>query len=296
MVPEPGEPFAAEREVAVAAARAAGALIRSGFADGYGVRAKGEDGDVVTDLDVRAERLVVERIRERFPHDRILAEEAGLIDGTAPRTWLVDPLDGTSNVAVGLPAYVVGIAVCVADDPVVGVVHEPVTDRTWTAVRGAGAHGPRGRITVRDRPPHRAGPMLGWTQGHGVGRDDPVVHALRSGLERASRRLFQLWAPLLTWAMLARGDLDGFVGYRAEGIDLPAGLLLAQEAGLEVRTLDGGAFRGTATGPDTARSFVAGQPRDMPYLLELVKALTRRRPARPSSPSARTPPAPRPSP
>jgi myo-inositol-1(or 4)-monophosphatase len=266
-----GEPFAQERELAVAAARDAGAVIRAGFAGGYRVRAKGGDGDVVTDLDMAAEALVVERIRERFPDDRILAEEAGLLDGTGPRTWLVDPLDGTGNVAVGLPAYVVGIALCVADAPVVGVVHEPVTGRTWTAVRGRGTYGPHGRVTVAPRPMHGNGPLLGWTQGRGVARRDPAVRALREGLECGSRRLLQLWAPLLTWAMLARGDIDGFVGYRAEGVDLPAGLLLALEAGYEVRALDGGAFHGTATGPETARSFVAGRPGDMPYLLELVK-------------------------
>ncbi len=187
----------------------------------------------------------------------------------------MDPLDGSNNVVIGLPAYAVGIALCVDGAAVVAVVHDPVTDRTWTASAGGGAHGPSGRLTGPARPLPAAGPLLAWTQGHSVDRGDPVARALKDALQVRCRRLLQLWAPLLAWAMLARGDIDGFVGYRAEGIDLPAGALLATEAGLAIRALDGGAFHGGATGPDTDRSFVAGRPADIPRLLELVT----RRPA-----------------
>ncbi|WP_327318166.1 inositol monophosphatase family protein [Streptomyces sp. NBC_01235] len=264
--------FTAECRTAVAAAEAAGALLRSRFPDGFAARPKGELGDVVTDLDLLAEGLVVDRIRADFPHDRILAEEAGdaaVGDGGA-RTWLVDPLDGSNNVVIGLPVYVVGIALCVDGAPVVGVVHDPVTGRTWSARHGGGAHGPSGRLTPAPRPPSPAGPLLAWTQGHSVRRDDPAVRALRHTLELRSRRLLQLWAPLLAWAMLARGDIDGFVGYRAEAIDLPAGALLAREAGVVLRHLDGRDFTGGFTGPDTERSFVAGRPEVLPALLDLV--------------------------
>lgn len=270
-------PFAAEQQLAVATAREAGALVRSHFQDDYGIQPKGERGDVVTDLDLLAERLVVQRIREGFPHDRILAEESGILDGDggepAPgprRMWLVDPLDGSNNVVIGLPAYVVGIALCVDDQPVVGAIHDPVTDRTWSALTGCGAYGPHGRMTGPAGPLAASGPLLAWTQGHAVARDDPAARSLKSALEVRSRRLLQLWAPLLTWSMLARGAIDGFIGYRAEAIDFPAGALLAAEAGLEIRSLDGGAFRGTIAGPDTDRSFVAGRPEDIPYLLDLV--------------------------
>src|SRR5436309_7146522 len=105
--PCPPGPFVSEQNLAAAAAREAGALLRSRFQGDYGIRPKGDRGDVVTDLDLQAERLVVHRIRERFPGDRILAEEAGLLpprDGRPTRrTWLVDPLDGSNNVVIGLP-------------------------------------------------------------------------------------------------------------------------------------------------------------------------------------------------
>ncbi|AUY53036.1 inositol monophosphatase [Streptomyces sp. CB01881] len=269
--------FEAECQAAVDIAEEAGGLLRSRFRRAFRIHPKGEDGDVVTELDLLAEELVTRRLAERFPSDRIVAEEGG---GTGPgagggggpsgRTWLVDPLDGSNNVVVGLPVYVVGIALCVGDEPVLGVVHDPVTGRTWRAVRGGGAFGPRGRLRRPSGPPAPAGPVLAWTQGHGVPAGDPVCRALKEGLEAGSRRLLQLWAPLLTWSMLARGDIDGFVGYRAEEIDLPAGCLLAAEAGLEIRRLDGGRFSGRIGQPDTARSFVAGRPEVLPHLLDLV--------------------------
>jgi myo-inositol-1(or 4)-monophosphatase len=282
--PDPPAGFAAEHRTAVAAAEEAGALLRSRVPDGFAARPKGALGDVVTDLDLAAERLVVARIRERFPHDRILAEESGEHPGDGDgggRTWLVDPLDGSNNVVIGLPVYGVGVALCVDDAPVVGVVHDPVTGRTWSALLGGGAPGPRGRLAgAAARPLPPAGPLLAWTQGHAVRRDDPAARALRHTLELRSRRLLQLWAPLLAWAMLARGDIDGFVGYRAEAIDLPAGALLAREAGAAVRHLDGREFGGGFTGPDTERSFVAGRPEILPYLLDLVAA-TAAAPVRP---------------
>ncbi|MFI7503000.1 inositol monophosphatase family protein [Streptomyces sp. NPDC049687] len=272
----PNPDFTPECRTAVAAAEAAGALLRSRFPDGFAARPKGDRGDVVTDLDLLAERLVVDRIRADFPHDRILAEETGdAAPGDAgARTWLVDPLDGSNNVVIGLPVYVVGIALCDEALPVVGVVHDPVTGRTWSARHGAGAHGPAGRLTPAPRPVSPSGPLLAWTQGHAVARDDPMARALRHTLELRSRRLLQLWAPLVAWAMLARGDIDGFVGYRAEAIDLPAGALLAREAGAALRHLDGRAFTPTFTGPDTDRSFVAARPEVLPALLDLVATAT----------------------
>lgn len=272
-------PYADEQKAAVEAAEEAGALLRGGFAEAHTVRRKGDGGDVVTDLDLAAERVVLDRLRARFPQDRIVSEEAGLLEAAdgrggpgGDRTWLVDPLDGSNNVAIGLTAYAVGIALCVDGSPVVGVVHEPVTGRTWHAALGRGAwcggtrlHGPSGELP-------RSGPVLAWTQGHTVSRGDPHALALRGTLELHGRRVLQLWAPLLGWTMLASGTVDGYVGYRAEAVDFPAGALLASEAGVEFRTLTGGPFHVGFEGPDTARCFVASRGEVLPHLLELASA------------------------
>lgn len=264
------------RSVAVRAAEAAGALLREAATKDLNVRTKDASGDVVTELDLAAERVIVEHIRDAFPRHRIIAEESGLLDADdSSWAWLVDPLDGTNNVAIGLNAFVVGIALCENTVPVLGVVHDPVAGRTWSAVRGRGARGPGGTTVC---PPYQrasCGPVLAWTQGHSVGRTDDTARAMRMVLESGARRVLQLWAPLLSWVMLARGDIDGFVGYRPEAVDLPAGSLIAQEAGIMVCGLDGSIFDDRIDVPEKDRSFVAGRPEAILDLLALVRTAQR---------------------
>ncbi|MGH3392482.1 MAG: inositol monophosphatase family protein [Actinomadura sp.] len=267
-VPELG----AARRIAVEAAEAAGALLRAGANGPFEVRGKGTDGDVVTDLDLAAERLILDRILAAYPDHQVIAEESGVV-GAAPHrcVWLVDPLDGTNNVAIGLPVYAVGIALCVDGLPVLGVVHDPVTGRTWSAPRDGG------RRAERRRAPDR--PRLAWIQGHGVGPYDPTARALMMVLETRAHRVLQLWAPLLAWVMLADGHIDGIVGYRTELVDLPAGALIALEAGLSMRGLDGGPFDHRIDLPARDRSFVAGPSEFIGPLLEMVSIAGRIKPS-----------------
>jgi myo-inositol-1(or 4)-monophosphatase len=264
--------------VAVDAAEAAGELIRVGLGGELGTRAKDATGDLITDLDLAAESLIVTRIQRAFPDHRILAEEAGLLVAESDVDddswcWLVDPLDGTNNVAIGLHACAVGIALCHNGLPVLGVVRDPIAGQTWSAVLDKGAFGPGGLVRC---PPYRqreAGPVLAWVQGYGVRPDDETARALRIVLEQGSRRLIQMWAPLLCWVMLARGDIDGFVGYRAGFVDLPAGLLLAREAGVAIRDFDGRPLDDRADLASLAGvDFVAGHPEVIADLLVMVKA------------------------
>lgn len=266
------------RDIAVEAAEAAGALLREAGRGPLGVSPKGVNGDVVTALDLAAEALILDRLRAAFPGHQVVAEEAGVLGAPAACVWLVDPLDGTNNLAVGLSDYVVGIALAVEQVPVLGVVHDPVRGQTFSAVTGRGAHGPTGVALCPAHRPAPHGPLLAWTQGHGVRSDDGTARALKLVMESTARRVFQLWAPLLSWVMLARGDIDGFVGYHAEAVDLPAGLLIAQEAGVAVCGLDGAPFDPRIGKSSAERCFVAGHPANIARLTELVAAAERLRP------------------
>ena len=266
--------IATAHQVAVEAAEAAGAKLLEGVAGEVAVHAKAWGTDWVTSLEPSAERLIIERIRRDFPAHWIVAEEAGALEGTDQgHVWVVDPLDGSSNVAIGLHTYVVGIALCEQGVPLLGVVHDPTVGRTWSAIRGRGTHG----LT---RAPNRqaCGRTIAWTQGHRVDRDDPTARSLRLVLESRVRRVLQLWAPLVCWVMLASGTIDGFVGYCAEPWEMPAGTILAREEGVEIRNLDGSAFdehAGAGIGP---RSFVAARPEMIDELLELARRAEAMRP------------------
>jgi myo-inositol-1(or 4)-monophosphatase len=116
--------------------------------------------------------------------------------------------------------------------------------------------------------------VLAWTQGHGVDRGDATARALRLVLESTARRVLQLWAPLLSWVMLARGDIDGIIGYRAEAVDLPAGALIAMEAGIAMCGFDGQPFNEAIGLGVQDRSFVAGHPGNIGRLTRLVDTAT----------------------
>src|SRR6266545_4099611 len=184
--------IALAHQVAVDAAEDAGALLRRGVAEGIAGFAKGNRGDVWTSLEPVLERCIVDRIRRDFPSHRIIAEEAGVLEGTDDsHVWVVDPLDGTNNAVLGLHDYVVGIALCERGVPVVGVVCDPIAGQTWHAVRDQGLLGP----TATDRPA-ACGLMVAWTQGHEVDRDDPAARSLLLVLESRAHRVLPLWAPL----------------------------------------------------------------------------------------------------
>jgi myo-inositol-1(or 4)-monophosphatase len=262
------------RLVAIEAAEAAGAVLRRRVWRPGPVRAKGE-GDVVTELDTIAQGIIIARLRIAFPGHRIVSEEAPASGGDSAYTWVVDPLDGTNNVVIGLAAFCVGIALCETAVPVVSVVHEPMAERTWSAIRGQGAWSSRTRRLRRRVRPAGRRPLLAWTQGYAVGPDDRTAGALRLLLDHGSHRVLQLWAPLLCWVMLARGDIDGLVGYRIGEIDLHAGALIAAETGIGIRALTGNAYEDRLTGSAETRSLVAGPPNMMSRLLALSPAADR---------------------
>src|SRR5438067_8297425 len=145
---EEGEPRTGEvREVALQAAQAAGEILRSGFGKVKHLRFKGEV-DLVTEVDERSEAAVVDVIRRRFPDHRILAEE-GSAGGSDPRhRWIVDPLDGTTNYAHGLPFFCVSIAYEQAGRVEVGAIYDPLRDEMFLAQRGRGVSLNGRRLTV----------------------------------------------------------------------------------------------------------------------------------------------------
>jgi myo-inositol-1(or 4)-monophosphatase len=258
------------RRAAVEAAEAAGRLVSGSLGGAFTVEPKGTAGDVVTSLDKEAEKLITGRLRLAFPSHEIVSEESGaLCEHGSPWTWLVDPLDGSNNLVVGLPIVAIGLTLCHDARPVVGVIHEPLVGRTWSAELGAGAW------QGADKPLHRQPgnaqhPVVVWTQGYGVTSKDLTATALRLGLAGYARRVLELWAPLCGWAMLARGDVEAIVGYRIGELDLHGGALIASMTGIEIRDFDGRPFDSRFYGLAESRSLVAASPERMPEVLELV--------------------------
>jgi myo-inositol-1(or 4)-monophosphatase len=126
------------RSTAIEAARAAGAIQLRNLGSVQQIRYKGEI-DLVTEVDLQAERAIVDLIRLRFPRHRVLAEE-GSVGGDDPEfRWIVDPLDGTTNYSHGFPFFCVSIGLEVGNRIGLGVIYDPVRDELFEAQVGKGA-------------------------------------------------------------------------------------------------------------------------------------------------------------
>ena len=119
--------------------RRAGALLLQHFGGNITIQRKGTVSDIVTAADLASERLVTDLIRSRHPDHNLLGEECGLQHRDSAFTWVIDPLDGTSNFAAGLPWFGVMIAVLQQETPILAAMHLPVPDVLYTAERGGGA-------------------------------------------------------------------------------------------------------------------------------------------------------------
>lgn len=221
--------------VATEAASAAGAIHQERFRTGVDIARKGEN-DIVTAVDREAETAIVDRLADAFPAHAILAEESGS-RGESSHRWLVDPLDGTTNFARGIPHYSVSIALEIHGRLDLGVVYYPPLDDIYTAIRGEGARcngspiSPSDTDTVGD-----ALVALEYSPEDLSG--DGVLEAIRT-INRRARRTRHLGSSASELAMVASGGLDAFFGTRLRPWDAAAGHLLVEEVGGTITRVEG---------------------------------------------------------
>ena len=195
-------------DVAVAAARAAGAVLLDHYAHGAGdVTTKSSPTDLVSEADVAAERAIRDLLSERRPDDAILGEEGDDVVGSSGLRWVVDPLDGTVNYLFGIPQW----AVSVACEGEVGVILDPVRDLGTAMVSTGFGYDARVRAA----------------QAEVVARLLPQVRDIR-----------RLGSAALDLAWLAAGRYDAYYEHGLNRWDWAAGEMLCTAVGLEVRHLD----------------------------------------------------------
>ncbi|MBM3219623.1 MAG: inositol monophosphatase [Candidatus Rokubacteria bacterium] len=229
-----------ERRVAVDAARAAGQLLHREHPRTRQVSYKGTVTNLVTEMDGRAETLVADALLKHFPDDGILGEEGGARAGRSGRRWIIDPLDGTTNYAHGLPIYSVGIGLERDGVVTLGVVYDPSRDELFVAERGAGAWMNDTRLAVSstielDRSLLATGFPYDIRTNPDNNLKEYATFAVRA---RAVRRL---GSALLDLAYVAAGRLDGFWELTLGPWDVAAASVLLEEAGGRITDLRGGA-------------------------------------------------------
>ncbi len=123
---------------AIEAARQAGQAIAKRYPTNPGVTIKG-CRDLVSEADMEAQELILDLIRARFPDHAVVSEESGRRTIGKGYTWVVDPLDGTTNYVHHHPVFAVSIALLEDDAPIIGVIHDPLRGHVFVAERGKGA-------------------------------------------------------------------------------------------------------------------------------------------------------------
>ncbi len=217
-----------EFEVAIAAAEAAGEVLRKGFGQRQEVKFKGEV-DLVTKADENAEQAIKQVLQETFPNYGMLAEEGGELKGEGNIRWIVDPLDGTTNYAHGLPLFCTSIALERDGEVILGVVYDPMANETYTAERGGGATLNGVPIGVSDTDePMRA--LL--ATGFPYDRDEvPAALELFGRFAVRTQSMRRLGSAALDLCYVAAGRIDGYYERSVKAWDIAAGMLILREAG-----------------------------------------------------------------
>jgi myo-inositol-1(or 4)-monophosphatase len=228
-------------DVAIEAARSAGAVLRRVQHADLSVEEKQSSRtSIVTAADLQSQQEIVRVIRRACPDDLIIGEEGN--DGVlqTPGRWYVDPLDGTTNYAHGLPFCCTSIAYCDDGGTGIGVVHDPLRDEMFVAVREQGATCNGHPIGASVRRDLHSSVLSTQVQSDDRAVLDRYASRLRCllGVARAVRTL---GAPALALAYVACGRLDAFCEDNMSPWDTLAGALLIEEAGGRVTTFDGAA-------------------------------------------------------
>jgi myo-inositol-1(or 4)-monophosphatase len=185
--------------------------------------------DFVSEADRNVEILVRTAIARAFPNDAIVGEEDAPITGTSGFTWVIDPIDGTTNFIHGIPQWCVAIAIVQNAQTVAGIIHDPVHDECSHALRGHGAFCNDTPIRVLNGRPLTNGSVgVGFS---GRTRASGNVITLMDHLTKAGGVFLRNGSGALSLAYVAQGKLLGYVEEHMNAWDCLAGQLMIEEAG-----------------------------------------------------------------
>jgi myo-inositol-1(or 4)-monophosphatase len=245
--------------------RKAGDILLSYYHQQLTWKDKQENG-FVTEADLASEKYLIEQLNKLLPEASFFAEESGKQGpGECRYCWVIDPLDGTTNFAYGIPYFCISIALTDHDEPIFGMLYLPLQNELFYAQKSKGAYLNAEPISVAEqRPLNRTLLFVGFPYEKGIAFLNTLHY-----LADISPRMYafrHLGAIAVEQAYLACGRGDGIFFEDLAWWDVAAGLLLIKEAGGEVTT-----FEGTQITP-TYRSYIGANKRIHEHLIEFFKA------------------------
>ncbi|PIE67413.1 MAG: inositol monophosphatase [Deltaproteobacteria bacterium] len=227
------------KQVGTAAAHRGGKILRDHFGKLTAINKKGVI-DLVTEADLKSEAAIIDTITGTFPDHAIIAEESGSKDG-ANGTWIIDPLDGTTNFAHNLPQFCVSIAFALGDRIRAGFVLAPLMGEWFVAIEGQGAERNGSPISVSNTPDLKNSLLVtGFPYDH-----QTIIKPLMkrfSNCLAATQGVRRLGSAALDLCYVACGRFDGFWEQRLKPWDTAAGYLVATEAGARITRFSGAPY------------------------------------------------------
>jgi myo-inositol-1(or 4)-monophosphatase len=227
------------RDFACELARGAGEILRTFSQHARtSIDTKSSSVDMVTDADRASESFLVDAIRNRRPDDGILGEEGTNDLSKTGVTWIIDPLDGTTNFVYSIPMYAVSVGATIAGVPVAGAIYNPILDELYCAAAGSGAS--MNGATLSTNAVTELETALVAT-GFAYDAD---MRARQGGISAdllpRIRDIRRAGSAALDLCNVASGRVDAYFEHSVKPWDVTAGFVIATEAGARVTSLDGG--------------------------------------------------------
>jgi len=235
-------------------AKEAGLLQKQYFrTKNFEITTKSTEVDMLTEVDLACDHLIVEKLKQLFPNDAILSEEQGnqplLNSGASGFTWIIDPLDGTTNFSIGHPVFAVSIARWQGESPVFGVVYLPMLNELFYAQVDKGAYMNHERVYGSNRSVLRESvlatgfPYDRATAENNNSENAAILIPMVKGIRRLGAAAYDL-------CLVAAGVYDAYWELRLGKWDLAAGMLMITEAGGEFTHFEeGGKYNVIAGAP-----------------------------------------------
>jgi len=219
-------------DLAIAAAHAAGTLLRTHFGSPLNVNSL-EAHDIKLELDVQSQSLITGMVLERFPDHAIYGEEGIAGNQASPYHWIIDPIDGTVNFYYGIPHFCISIALRHDNDIVLGVIYDPIREELWSVRKGHPALLNGRPIAVSTRPTIPEAIL-----SVGFSKTKTTIDSglpLFQDLVYRARKCRLMGSAALDMAYVAAGRLDGYIEQSVSLWDIAAGVLLVEAAGGSVK-------------------------------------------------------------
>lgn len=196
--------------------------------------------NIVTDVDKKCEKMIIEEINKNFPKHSILAEETGEYESDGIFKWVIDPIDGTTNYAHSFPFFCVSIGVIFEDVVRIAVVYDPSRDELFSAVECSGAFLNKKRVSVSKQKKVRDS-LIATGFAYDIDRRIADMNFFKIMLEKA-QAVRRAGSAAIDLCYVGCGRFDGFWEFNLNPWDTAAGQLIVKEAGGMVTALNGGRF------------------------------------------------------